>query len=67
MQTGLTVKYHIHLKGLKSQNLRDTMTEAELRFTALAELFSSTKMAAITCISVDYRSNVGPPAGVFCL
>ncbi len=36
--TGLTVKTHKDLKGLKSQNLRDHMSEAELIFTALAEL-----------------------------
>lgn len=36
--TGLTVKKHKALKGLKSQNLRDHMNEAELLFTALAEL-----------------------------
>lgn len=32
------VKAHKTLKGLKSQNLRDHMSEAELIFTALAEL-----------------------------
>lgn len=36
--TGLTVKEHKQLKNLKSQNLRDHMSEAELIFTALAEL-----------------------------
>lgn len=36
--TGLTVKKHKDLKGLKIQNLRDHMSEAELIFTALAEL-----------------------------
>ena len=36
--TGLTVNKHKDLKGLKSQNLRDHMNEAELLFTALAEL-----------------------------
>jgi hypothetical protein len=36
--TGLTVKQHTDLKNLKSQNLRDHMSEAELIFTALAEL-----------------------------
>lgn len=36
--TGLSVKEHKSLKGLKSQNLRDHMSEAELIFTALAEL-----------------------------
>ncbi len=35
--TGLSVKKHKSLKGLKSQNLRDHMSEAELIFTALAE------------------------------
>ena len=43
--TGLTVKRHKELKGLKSQNLRDHMSEAELLFTALAEL--STRQIAI--------------------
>ena len=32
------IKFHKDLKGLKSQNLRDHMNEAELIFTALAEL-----------------------------
>ena len=36
--TGLTVKEHKQLKNLKSQNLRDHMSEAELIFTAPAEL-----------------------------
>ena len=36
--TGISVKKHKNLKGLKSHNLRDHMTEAELIFTALAEL-----------------------------
>ncbi|MDP3973518.1 MAG: BRO family protein [Candidatus Daviesbacteria bacterium] len=34
----LSVKDHKNLKGLKTENLRDHMTEAELIFTALAEL-----------------------------
>ena len=34
----LTVNQHKKLKGLKSHNLRDHMNEAELIFTALAEL-----------------------------
>jgi len=36
--TGLSVKSHKKIKSLKSQNLRDHMSEAELIFTALAEL-----------------------------
>jgi DNA-damage-inducible protein D len=35
---GLSVKEHRQTKGLTSHNLRDHMTEAELIFTALAEL-----------------------------
>ena len=42
----LSVKQHKALKGLKSQNLRDHMSEAELIFTALAEL--STRQIAET-------------------
>jgi len=34
----VSVKEHKGIKGLKSQNLRDHMSEAELIFTALAEL-----------------------------
>ncbi|MEK7140783.1 MAG: hypothetical protein AAB815_03285, partial [Patescibacteria group bacterium] len=44
--TGLTVKKHKDLKGLKTQNLRDHLSEAELIFTALAEL--STRRIAET-------------------
>lgn len=44
--TGLTVNKHKKLKNLKSQNLRDHMSEAELIFTALAEL--STRQIAET-------------------
>lgn len=44
--TGLSVKKHKELKSLKSQNLRDHMSEAELIFTALAEL--STRQIAET-------------------
>ena len=41
---GLSVKDHKKIKGLKTQNLRDHMTEAELIFTALAE-FSTRQIA----------------------
>ena len=36
--SGVSIKKHKDLKGLKSHTLRDHMTEAELIFTALAEL-----------------------------
>jgi DNA-damage-inducible protein D len=35
--SGVSVKKHKDIKGLKTQNLRDHMSEAELIFTALAE------------------------------
>ncbi len=44
--TGISVKKHKEVKGLKSQNLRDHMSEAELIFTSLAEL--STRQIAET-------------------
>lgn len=44
--TGISVKDHKNLKGLKTQNLRDHMSEAELIFTSLAEL--STRQIAET-------------------
>ncbi len=42
--SGITVGQHKKVKGLKYENLRDHMTEAELIFTALAEL-STTQIA----------------------
>jgi hypothetical protein len=51
----LTVKEHKDLKGLKSQNLRDHMSEAELIFTALAEL--STRQIAETAEAKGLNEN----------
>ena len=42
----LSVKSHKQLKGLTTQNLRDHMSEAELIFTALAEL--ATRQIAVS-------------------
>ena len=53
--TGLTVKNHKELKGLQSQNLRDHMSEAELIFTALAEL--STRQIAETAEAKGLNEN----------
>lgn len=36
--SGLTVKQHKKIKSLKTQNLRDHMSDAEILFTALAEI-----------------------------
>ena len=53
--SGLSVKDHKNLKGLKSQNLRDHMSEAELIFTALAEL--STRQIAENIKAEGMRKN----------
>jgi DNA-damage-inducible protein D len=53
--TGLTVKKHKDLKGLNSQNLRDHMSEAELIFTALAEL--STRQIAESDEATGVKEN----------
>ena len=55
----LNVKEHKKLKGLKSQNLRDHMSEAELIFTALAEL--STRQIAESEKAEGFEANK-PPA-----
>ena len=54
----LTVKEHKTLKGLKTQNLRDHMSEAELIFTALAEL--STRQIAETENAEGFKENKFP-------
>ena len=56
--TGLSTGQHKKLKGLKSQNLRDHMTEAELLFTALAEL--STRKIAENMETVGLEENKIP-------
>jgi hypothetical protein len=51
----LTVNEHKKLKGLKTQNLRDHMSEAELLFTALAEL--STRQIAESAKAKGMKGN----------
>ena len=53
--TGLSVKEHKDAKGLGSHNLRDHMSEAELIFTALAEL--STRQIAETSDATGLGEN----------
>ena len=53
--SGVSVKEHKNLKGLEHQNLRDHMSEAELIFTALAEL--STRQIAETVKAVGLPAN----------
>lgn len=54
----VTVKEHKNLKNLKSGNLRDHMTDAELVFTALAEL--STRQIAETMKAKGLEENKIP-------
>lgn len=56
--SGLTVKEHKNLKNLKTQNLRDHMSDAELVFTALAEL--STRQIAETMKTKGLKENKVP-------
>jgi DNA-damage-inducible protein D len=51
----ISVQDHKKSKGLKSQNLRDHMSEAELIFTALAEL--STRQIAETMVAEGIEEN----------
>jgi len=53
--SGVSVNAHKDLKGLKTQNLRDHMSEAELIFTALAEL--STRQIAETTTATGMAEN----------
>ncbi len=52
---GVSVKQHKGMKGLETQNLRDHMTEAELIFTALAEL--STRQIAESMQATGFEEN----------
>jgi hypothetical protein len=54
--TGLSVGDHKKVKGLKSHDLRDHMSEAELIFTALAEL--STRQIAENMQATGMEENV---------
>ena len=53
--SGVSITAHKDLKGLKTQNLRDHMSEAELIFTALAEL--STRQIAETTDATGMSGN----------
>jgi DNA-damage-inducible protein D len=53
--SGVTVQEHKAIKNLESQNLRDHMSEAELIFTALAEL--STRQIAETSDATGMDEN----------
>jgi len=56
--SGISVQGHKKIKGLKTQNLRDHMSDAELVFTALAEL--STRQIAETMKTKGLEENKIP-------
>jgi hypothetical protein len=61
--SGLTVKGHKELKGLKDQNLRDHMSEAELIFTALAELSTRQIAESMNATGLDENAEAGKKGG----
>ena len=61
--SGLDVKTHKTIKGLKSQNLRDHMSEAELIFTALAELSTRQIAQAEKAKGLKQNSKAGKKGG----
>ncbi|MCU0662584.1 MAG: Bro-N domain-containing protein [Myxococcota bacterium] len=59
----LTVKEHKNIKGLKTQNLRDHMSEAELIFTALAELSTRQIAASAEATGLTENAEAGKKGG----
>ncbi len=53
---GVGVQSHKNLKGLKAENLRDHMSEAELIFTALAELSTRPIAESVTAAGMAENS-----------
>ncbi|MCI0691764.1 hypothetical protein L0337_07105 [candidate division KSB1 bacterium] len=53
--SGVSVREHKNIKGLQAQNLRDHMSDAELIFTALAEL--STRQIAESVDATGMKEN----------
>ena len=61
--TGISVKDHKEMKGLKDQNLRDHMTEAELIFTALAELSTRQIAESENATGMEENKKAGKKGG----
>ncbi len=60
---GHSVASHKQMKGLKSQNLRDHMTEAELIFTALAELSTRQIAESVEATGMHQNSKAAQDGG----
>ncbi|RKY12721.1 MAG: hypothetical protein DRP52_04385 [Planctomycetota bacterium] len=61
--SGLSVKQHKQAKQLKTQNLRDHMSEAELIFTALAELSTRQIAESVDATGMDENMDAGKKGG----
>lgn len=61
--TGVSVKKHKAIKGLQTQNLRDHMSEAELIFTALAELSTRQIAQSVEATGMDENKQAGKTGG----
>ncbi|MEI7671050.1 MAG: BRO family protein [Deltaproteobacteria bacterium] len=61
--SGVTVRKHKDIKGLKTQNLRDHMNEAELIFTALAELSTRQIAESVNAKGVEENADAGKTGG----
>jgi len=61
--SGVSVNKHKALKGLKTQNLRDHMSEAELIFTALAELSSRQIAESVEATGMAENAEAGQKGG----
>ncbi|MFA6472360.1 MAG: BRO family protein [Candidatus Latescibacterota bacterium] len=61
--TGISVKEHKEIKGLKTQNLRDHMSEAELIFTALAELSTRQIPESVNATGMEENKEAGEKGG----
>jgi len=61
--SGVSVKKHKDIKGLKTQNLRDHMTEAELIFTALAELSTRQIAESVNATGMPENKEAGIKGG----
>ena len=61
--SGVSVKNHKDIKGLKTQNLRDHMNEAELIFTALAELSTRQIAESVNATGMPENAEAGKKGG----
>lgn len=61
--SGVSVKKHKSIKGLKTQNLRDHMSEAELIFTALAELSTRQIAESVAATGIPENAEAGKKGG----